>query len=225
MKKCISAMATTAVLSLVALFVVIPLSVRSAPAALTAATATKTVDDLNTAYMGETTAHAKYAAYAVEADKEGYKAEARLFRAASTAETYHARNHKAALAKLGVKDPAPGFYHGTPGATRQNLQESVGTHLKNAVSGESYERDSMYPDMIKNAKAEGQKDAVRSETYALRAEGQHAALYTAALKNLGHNKSVPFYSVCTGCGATWAGKGPDPCPVCGRPRATFRRVK
>ena len=220
MKKTISVMAALAILS-----TTLPLTISAAPTAVTLTKPVKTIDDLSTAYMGETTAHAKYAAYAVAADKQGYKAEARLFRAASAAETYHARNHKAVLAELGVKNPTPGFYHGTPGATRQNLRDAVGVSLKDAVSGESYERDSMYPEMMKNAQAEGQKGAVRSETYALRAETQHAALYTAALKNLGHNPSVPFYSVCKGCGATWAGKGPDTCPVCGRPNATFQRVK
>ena len=70
----------------------------------------------------------------------------------------------------------------------------------------------------------GQQDAVHSAPHALRAETLYAALYTAALKNLGYNSSVLFYSVCTGCGATWAGKGPNTCPVCGRLNATFRRV-
>ena len=70
----------------------------------------------------------------------------------------------------------------------------------------------------------GQQDAARSETHALRAETLYAALYTAALKDIGYNSSVLFYSVCTGCGATWAGKGPNTCPVCGRLNATFRRV-
>ena len=70
----------------------------------------------------------------------------------------------------------------------------------------------------------GQQDAVHSEPHALRAETLYAALYTAALKNLGYNSSVLFYSVCTGCGATWTGKGPNTCLVCGRLNATFRRV-
>ena len=70
--------------------------------------ASQTIEDLKIAYMGETTANAKYAAYALKAREEGYKDVAALFRAASEAERIHARKHRAVLMELGAH-PAPGF--------------------------------------------------------------------------------------------------------------------
>src|SRR5690242_19159279 len=103
------------------------------PATLAVAAPTRTIEDLKTAYLGETTARQKYAAYARQADQEGYKEVAALFRAASEAERIHARNHKAALATLGVTDPQVGSYTQTPGTTRENLAD--------AIRSETYERD------------------------------------------------------------------------------------
>lgn len=71
---------------------------------------------------------------------------------------------------------------------------------------------------IMNSLAEATMDFMIHDT-------QHAALYSAALKNLGHSQKVPSYSLCTGCGATWAGRGPDVCPTCGRHNDTFQHVK
>lgn len=182
-----------------------------------AAATPKTIQNLKDAYIGESTASAKYLAYAARADKEGQRQAARLFRAASRAESYHARNHKAVLVALGVTKTAPGAYKGKPGSTAQNLQD--------AIKGESYERDRMYPAMIKDAEAEKQDSAVLSMTYALDAEKEHAALFTATLKKLGTKSAqTDNYYVCQRCGATIAGRAPYRCPNCGAPREKFTRV-
>lgn len=57
----------------------------------------KVVEDLKAAFAGETTASAKYAAYAEKAKMEGLEKIALLFEAASKAESIHAGNHQAAL--------------------------------------------------------------------------------------------------------------------------------
>ena len=170
------------------------------------AEATKTVANLRAAYLGETTAHAKYAVYARAADRAGYKEVAQLFRAASGAEETHARNHRQSLAKLGVTDPKAG--------------------TTDALKGESYERDTMYPVMIRQAKSEGQTDAERSMNYALSAEKQHAELYKAALKSLSNKPSPEGFYVCPVCGATYTTHNvPAVSPVCGTPKAQFKMVK
>lgn len=174
---------------------------------------TRSIEDLKTAYKGETTAHAKYLAYAAKAEAEGYTYVATLFRAASQAESIHARNHKRALEQLGVKNPVPGKYTGTPGTTAQNL--------KDAIKGETYEKDTMYPKMIADAEAENAAGALQSFRYALAAEKQHAALYTAALKNLSRSQKGAVFYVCTVCGATFKDTAPAYCPVCGTPREKF----
>jgi len=181
--------------------------------AVAGAAPTRSIEDLKTAYRGETTAHSKYLAYAAKAEAEGYAYVATLFRAASEAESIHARNHKRALAELGVKNPVPGKYTGTPGTTAENLRD--------AIKGETYEKDTMYPRMIADAQAENAQGALQSFQYALAAEKQHAALYTAALKSLNTRTPVTRFYVCTVCGATFKGSAPAVCPVCGTPREKF----
>ena len=94
----------------------------------------KTEQDLKDAFAGESQANRKYLAFAKKAEEEGYIQVAKLFRAAAAAETIHAHNHLREL--KGVK------------STRENLLE--------AITGESYEFQKMYPGMIADAKAEGQ---------------------------------------------------------------------
>src|SRR5437764_14839775 len=70
------------------------------PTLATAATS-NTVENLQTAYNGESNAHAAYLAFAAKADEEQYGAVASLFRAAAKAESVHAANHAAVIKKLG----------------------------------------------------------------------------------------------------------------------------
>ena len=180
---------------------------------------TKTIANLKAAYLGETTAHAKYAVYARAADKQGLRDIARLFRAASEAEKIHAQNHQHVLAILGVKKLNAGTYSLEPGTTRENLAD--------ALKGETYERDIMYPAMVEQARGEGQADAERSMLYALSAEKQHASLYKAAMGGGIQKQSVvrSFY-VCPECGATFTvGNVPAECKVCGTPKSKFDVVK
>lgn len=69
--------------------------------------------------------------------------------------------------------------------TTKNLQE--------AISGESYEFQSMYPQMIKDAEEEGKKGALRSFNFANEVEKIHAYLYKKAVGNLGKNPSVAYH--------------------------------
>jgi rubrerythrin len=162
----------------------------------------KTEQNLQDAFAGESQANRKYLAFAKKAEEEGYAQVARLFRAAAAAETIHAHNHLKALA--GVK------------STRENLMA--------AISGESYEFQSMYPRMIDDAKTEGQDHALRSFNLANEVEKVHAALYKKALQDLGKNLSADFY-VCPVCGYTAEGEAPDDCPVCRTKKQAFRKAE
>ena len=84
----------------------------------------KVVDDLKTAFAGETTASAKYTAYAGKARSEGLPKIALLFEAASKAESIHAGNHKAALEQLGESAPdvTPKYDVKT---TKENLKDAL----------------------------------------------------------------------------------------------------
>ncbi len=161
----------------------------------------KTTENLLEAFAGESQANRKYLAFAEKADAEGLPQIAKLFRAAAAAETVHAHAHLRVLG--GVK------------GTAENLQE--------AISGETHEFTSMYPQMIKEATAEGADAAVRSFVFANTVEKIHAELYAAALANLGSNRQVDYY-VCKVCGNTLEGEPHGPCPVCQAGPVAFFKV-
>jgi rubrerythrin len=160
----------------------------------------KTEQHLKDAFAGESQANRKYLAYAKKAEQEGYKQAARLFRAAAAAETIHAHNH---LRELGVVK-----------STKENLLD--------AINGESYEFQKMYPQMIADAKAEGRDGALKSFNYANEVEKVHAALYQKVLDSLGRTVDTDYY-VCSVCGYTAEGSAPDVCPVCGSKKQAFMK--
>src|SRR5574341_806171 len=160
-----------------------------------------TEKNLQDAFAGESQANRKYLAFAKKAEAEGFKQAAKLFRAAAAAETTHAHNH---LRELGVVK-----------STRENLLE--------AINGESYEFQKMYPGMIVDARAEGNAGALRSFNYANDVEKVHAALYQKALDSLGRNAETDYY-VCQVCGYTAEGEL-DECPVCKAKKQAFKKAE
>lgn len=176
-----------------------------------------TIDNLQTAYNGESNAHARYMAFAKQADKEGYGEVASLFRAAARAEQIHAMNHASVIGELGgvakadVQEPVVK-------TTRENLEE--------AIKGESYERDTMYPDFLKQARTERNARAVRTLNLAKSAESEHAKLYAAALANLDKlkgSKSLTYF-VCPVCGFTSRDVNFKQCPSCFTPKDEFEKI-
>ncbi|MEW6672403.1 MAG: rubrerythrin family protein [Thermodesulfobacteriota bacterium] len=161
----------------------------------------QTEKNLKEAFAGESQANRKYLAFAKQAEKEGYPQAAKLFRAAAEAETVHAHAHLRTLGEI----------------------KSTAENLKAAVSGETFEFKSMYPDMIKTAEAEGNKAAHRSFTYANEVEEVHAKLYQKALDNLDSLSPTDYY-VCSVCGYTCENEPPDTCPVCGAKKKGFSKV-
>ncbi len=161
----------------------------------------KTIKNLKEAFAGESQANRKYLAFAKQAEEEGYSQIAKLFKAAADAETVHAHNHLRAMD--GIK------------STKENLQA--------AVSGETYEFEQMYPDMIEEAKKEDEDEARTSFNFANKVEKIHAGLYKKYLDNMGDNAEEDIY-VCQFCGNTVEGDAPDKCPVCGRPKEMFKQI-
>lgn len=161
----------------------------------------KVEKDLLEAFAGESQANRKYLAFAKKAEEEGYKQVAKLFRAAAEAETVHAHNHLREAG--GIK------------STKENLDE--------AINGEIYEFQKMYPQMIEDAKAEGSDGALRSFNFANEVEKIHAELYKRVLENLGKNLDVDYY-VCQVCGNTVENEAPEECPICGAKKQAFKKI-
>jgi len=162
----------------------------------------KTEQNLQDAFAGESQANRKYLAFAKQAEKEGYPQAAKLFRAAAEAETVHAHAHFGVLG--GIK--------------------STVENLKAAISGETFEFKEMYPAMIEAAKEEGNKGAERSFSYANEVENIHASLYQKVLDNLDSPEKTDYY-VCSVCGNTCENKPPDTCPVCGAKSSAFSKIE
>lgn len=179
----------------------------------------KTIADLKEGIKGETTASAKYAAFAEKAREEGNDTIARFFDAASKAEAVHAANHTKVLEKLGEKMEVfmPQFEVKT---TAENLQA--------AIDGETYEETVMYPGFIKDAEAEKVPDAIKSFTWAMDTEKKHEAFYknTLAALQSGNESTLPAgYEVCPVCGNTYEeGKVDDKCAFCQTPRDRFGKI-
>lgn len=161
----------------------------------------KTQQNLEAAFAGESQANRKYLAFAQKADAEGYPQAAKLFRAAAHGETIHAHAHLRALGGIST--------------TADNLKEALG--------GETYEFESMYPPMIAEAESEGDKAAARSFTYANEVEKVHAKLYQDAMDNL-ENLETQEYYVCSVCGYIAVDELPDTCPVCKAKSKVFSKV-
>jgi rubrerythrin len=157
----------------------------------------KTLENLMSAFAGESQANRKYLSYSKKAEAEGQKNAAKLFKAASDAETIHALKHFEVADKIK--------------STAENLQD--------AVKGENYEYQSMYPEFLKAAQEEGNQAAIRTFTYALKAEEVHAKLYQEALDNIDQEEEV-FYYLCPVCGNIEKFV-PEKCPICGAPGTKF----
>jgi rubrerythrin len=164
-----------------------------------------TEKDLQDAFAGESQANRKYLAYAEKAEKDGFAQVAKIFRAAAAAETVHAHAHLRVLG--GVK--------------------STAENVKDAIEGEGYEFQTMYPEFLKDAQSEGNKAAETSFKNALAVEEVHHGLYSEALQAVEGGADLPGQSifVCEVCGNTVLGQAEEVCSVCGAKKEKFFEVK
>ena len=165
----------------------------------------KTIDDLQSAFAGESQANRKYLAFAKAADAEGKNNLAKLFRAVAEGETVHALNHFNALD--GVKNSAE--------------------NLKAAIAGETYEIETMYPGFIGDAQSEGDKRSELSFFRANEVEKIHQGLYQEALEKIATGADIEKkdYYVCSVCGYLAVDRAPDKCPICGAPKDKFSQIQ
>jgi len=174
-------------------------------AAIAAGTPSKTLKNLQAAYNGESNAHAKYLEFAKQAETEGYGQAASLFRAAAAAEEIHRTCEAGVIREMGATPQAEVKLPQIK-STKQNLEDS-------ANNGEAYERDTMYPRFIRQARKDGSTTAAQCFEWARTAEAEHFKLFTAAADNLEQMKGGPeTYYVCKEGGYTMAKLDAAKCP-------------
>ena len=164
----------------------------------------KTEQNLQAAFAGESQARNKYTYYASAARKEGYEQIAAIFEDTANNEKEHAKLHFKALSGLGD--------------TAANLQAAAG--------GENHEWTTMYPTMAKEAKEEGFTEIARLFEGLAKIEKSHEERYKALLANVQGGKVFAKETKvrwrCRNCGLVYEGtKAVDQCPVCKHPQAYF----
>jgi len=132
----------------------------------------KTLENLKTAFAGESQANRRYLYFARQADVEGYPDVAGLFRDTAEGEAGHANGHLDYLKEVG--DPATGL---PIGETARNLES--------AIAGETGEYSEMYPGMARTAREEGLCEIADWFETLAKAEKNHAARFRQKLKSNG----------------------------------------
>lgn len=161
-----------------------------------------TIQNLATAFAGESQANRKYLAFAKQADAEKLPYVAKLFRAAAEAETIHAHTH---LRNLG-------------------MIKSTAENLKAAIEGETHEFTEMYPGFISEAQTENQPPAIlKGLQLANDAEKVHASLYQKALDSINNPVFVDYF-LCSVCGHIAENSPPDLCPICGAKAVAYKKI-
>ncbi|UCH20689.1 MAG: rubrerythrin family protein [Deltaproteobacteria bacterium] len=162
----------------------------------------KTETNLAYAFAAESKASVRNAAFAQKAEIEGYSQIARLFRAVSEAESVHARRYLMLM-------------RGRIGSTEENLETAFQNEIKANVEE--------YPNLIKDAAAEGHTGAQRAFSQARDVESFHAKLYKKAINDMVAERETEYY-VCQVCGYISEDEAPDSCPICGAVREKFKQM-
>ena len=131
----------------------------------------KTEENLNVAFAGESQAYRRYIYFAHYAFIECFLDVAAVFRSTAEGETGHAHGHLEFLEETG--DPATGEPIG-----------STGDNLKAAIAGETHEYTDMYPGMAKTARDEGFDEIADWFETLAKAEKSHAGRFQKAFDSM-----------------------------------------
>ena len=164
----------------------------------------KTWDNLQAAFAGESMARTKYTFYASRAKKDGYNRIADIFIETAENEKEHAKIWYKLLGGIGD--------------TEKNLAE--------AAKGEHAEWSEMYKEFAETARAEGFGEIAELFEGVASVEKHHDERYSRVLESL--EKGVVFERdgvivwKCMNCGYLHTAKeAPAVCPVCAHPRSYF----
>ena len=168
----------------------------------------KTYQNLQAAFAGESMARNKYTFFASEAKKAGYEQIAAIFLETADNEKEHAKRAARLMGDI-------------IGDTEANL--------KAAIAGENHEWTSMYLEFEKTARAEGFDEIAHFFHEVAEVEEEHDKRYAALLKRLQagalFKRETEVRWHCRNCGYVHTGKeAPEMCPCCLHPRAYFEEL-
>jgi rubrerythrin len=157
----------------------------------------KTTENLQAAFAGESQARNKYTFFAQVARKEGYHYIAKIFEETADNERRHAKDHLKMLNGIG---------------------DTV-ANLKAAIGGEDHEVESMYPEFAKIAEEEGEPEAANAFKQIAKIEAHHRARYQKLLEMVEagtvYSRPEPIKWKCSVCGYVHEGtEPPSKCPSC-----------
>ncbi len=164
----------------------------------------KTIENLKTAFAGESQARNKYDYFAKQARKEGYHYIANIFEETALNEHQHAKEEFKLLKGINK--------------TKENLKE--------AIKGEHYENSEMYPEMQKQAEQENNKPAAKLFKEIAEVEKHHEQRYRKLLEMLENNtvykRKTEINWKCLKCGYIHKDKEPPKeCPACKHEKEYF----
>ena len=167
---------------------------------------TKTKENLEKAFAGESSARTKYDFFASKAKKDGFEQIAAIFTETANNEKEHA--------KMWYKE----LHGGEVEPTDVNLQA--------AADGENYEYTDMYVKFAKVAREEGFLELAQKFDEVAAIEKAHETRYLKLLDNVKEkkvfSKDGDVIWICRNCGHIVIGKeAPEVCPVCDHPLAYF----
>jgi rubrerythrin len=165
----------------------------------------KTKKNLEAAFAGESQARNKYTYFAKVARKEGYHYIGSIFEEAANNELQHAKDEFKLLNGIG-------------GDTVANLKE--------AIEGECYETQTMYPAFAKEAEEEDNMEAARLFKQIAKIEAKHEARYSTLLEMVKNGtvftREKPIRWKCSQCGFIHEGiEPPAKCPSCKHPKEYY----
>lgn len=184
------------------------------------------IENLKEAIIGESNAKRKYELFAEKALNEGFPEIAHLFKAISTAESIHIKNHLKAIEEITKKSVDLNAIVNIEEKVLKKQVRNTRNNLIQAIAGETFEFKKIYKGFMKNAKKNDVYLAEFSFDLARMAEIVHSKLYIRFLKKL--DKKEPFEDidiyVCRICGNVELKKIPKICPNCEHDQKFFMKA-
>jgi len=184
------------------------------------------IENLNEAIIGESNAKRKYELFAEKALNEGFPEIAHLFKAISTAESIHIKNHLKAIEEITKKSVDLNAIVNIEENVLKKQVRNTRNNLIQAIAGETFEFKKMYKAFMKNAKKDDVYLAEFSFDLARKAEIVHSKLYIKFLQKL--DKKEPFEEIdiyiCRICGNVELKKKPKICPNCEHDQKFFMKA-